>query len=65
VFTPVRYFYRRLARADVSLLKNLLRVFAEAFGQIDTYQRSIPGDDYLKQLMTKQHFIAVVANEWQ
>ena len=63
MFTSVRYFYRRLARVDVSLLKNLLRVFAEAFDQIDTYQRSVPGDDYLTQLLTKQHFIAVVANE--
>ena len=63
MFTPVRYFYRRLARADVSLLKNLLRVFAEALDQIDTYQRSVLGDDYLTQLLTKQHFIALVANE--
>ena len=54
MFTPVRYFYRRLARADVSLLKTLLRVFAEAFVQIDTYQRSVLGDDYLTQLLTNK-----------
>jgi aminoglycoside 3-N-acetyltransferase I len=58
MFTPVRYFYRRLTRADVSLLKELLRVFGEAFDQIDTYQRSVPGDDYLARLLTKQHFIS-------
>ena len=57
----VRYFYRRLTRADASLLKDLLRIFGEAFSQIDTYQRSVPGDDYLIGLLTKQHFIAVVA----
>jgi aminoglycoside 3-N-acetyltransferase I len=61
MFTPVHYYYRRLARADVSLLKDLLRVFAEAFDQIDTYQHSVPGADYLTRLLTKQHFIAVVA----
>jgi aminoglycoside 3-N-acetyltransferase I len=33
----------------------------EAFDEIDTYQRSAPSDDYLSRLLTKQHFIAVVA----
>jgi aminoglycoside 3-N-acetyltransferase I len=61
MFTPVRYFYRRLTRADVKLLKELLRVFGEAFDEIDTYQRSVPSDDYLTLVLTKQHFIAVVA----
>ena len=59
--TPVRYSYRRLTRADVSLLKDLLGVFGEAFGEINTYQHSVPGDDYLTRLLTKQHLIAVVA----
>jgi aminoglycoside 3-N-acetyltransferase I len=61
MLTPVRYFYRRLTRADASLLKDLLRVFGEAFDQFETYQRSVPGDDYLTRLLAKQHFIAVVA----
>jgi aminoglycoside 3-N-acetyltransferase I len=61
MLTPVRYFYRQLTPADASLLKDLLRVFGEAFDQIDTYQHSVPGDDYLTRLLTKQHFIAVVA----
>jgi len=59
--SAVRYSYRRLTRADVSLLKDLLGVFGEAFGEINTYQHSVPGDDYLTRLLTKQHFIAVVA----
>jgi len=45
----------------VSLLKDLLRVFGEAFDEIGTYQCSVPTDCYLIQLLTKQHFIAVVA----
>jgi aminoglycoside 3-N-acetyltransferase I len=59
--TSFDYAYRRLACADVSLLKDLLRVFGEAFGEIDTYQRSVPSDDYLRRLLSKQDFIAVAA----
>ena len=61
MLTPARYSYRRLTCADVSLLKALLRVFGEAFDEIETYQRSAPSNDYLSRLLTKQHFIAVVA----
>jgi len=45
----------------VPLLKDLLRVFGEAFDEVDTYLRSAPSDDYLTRLLSKQHFIAVVA----
>ena len=55
------YSYRQLTSADISLLKNLLRVFGEAFGELETYQGSVPSDDYLTRLLSKQHFIAVVA----
>jgi hypothetical protein len=34
--TAARYTYRQLMRADLSLLKGLLRVFREAFGEIET-----------------------------
>jgi aminoglycoside 3-N-acetyltransferase I len=61
MLTPANYSYRRLTSADVSLLKELLRVFGEAFDEIDTYQRSTPSDGYLSRLLTKQDFIAVVA----
>jgi aminoglycoside 3-N-acetyltransferase I len=59
--TRARYTYRQLTCADVSLLKDSLRVFGEAFGEVDTYQHLVPSDDYLAQLLSKQHFIAVVA----
>jgi aminoglycoside 3-N-acetyltransferase I len=55
------YAFRQLTRADVPLLKGLLGVFGEAFDEVDTYQRSVPSDDYLTQLLSKQNFIAVVA----
>ena len=55
------YSYRRLTAGDISLLKDLLAVFGDAFGEVDTYQNSVPGDEYLARLLSKQHFIAVVA----
>ncbi len=55
------YSYRQLASGDISLLKDLLRVFGEAFGEAETYEGSVPSDDYLTRLLSKQHFIAVVA----
>jgi aminoglycoside 3-N-acetyltransferase I len=47
--------------ADVALLKDLLRVFAKAFGEIDTYQDCVPSQEYLTRLLEKEHFIAIVA----
>src|SRR5688572_22282167 len=59
--TTHRYTYRHLSAADVPLLKDLLRVFGEAFGDIDTYQHAAPSDAYLSALLAKPHFIAVAA----
>ena len=59
--TSFDYAYRQLTCTDVPFLKDLLRVFGEAFDEVDTYQQSVPTDDYLTQLLSKQHFIAVVA----
>lgn len=59
--TSPDYACRQLTHADAPLLKDLLRVFGEAFDEVDTYQRSVPSDDYLTRLLGKQHFIAVVA----
>ena len=55
------YDCRQLAGADVTLLKGLLEVFADAFGDAETYRGSVPGDDYLARLLSMRHFIAVVA----
>src|SRR3989442_15668855 len=61
MMTSGRYTYRQLTSTDVALLKDLLRVFAEAFAEVDTYQRRVPSDEYLTRLLNKEHFIAVVA----
>jgi aminoglycoside 3-N-acetyltransferase I len=56
-----RYTVQKLTSADVARLKELLRVFAQAFGDIETYQCSVPSDEYLAQLLAKQHFIVMIA----
>ena len=61
MFNSFSYSYRQLTSADISILKDLLRVFGEAFGEVETYQGSVPSDDYLTRLLSKQHFIAVAA----
>jgi aminoglycoside 3-N-acetyltransferase I len=55
------YTYKILTGADVPLLKTLLRVFGEAFEEPDTYQSAVPSEEYLQALLSKQHFIALVA----
>jgi aminoglycoside 3-N-acetyltransferase I len=57
----MKYIYKQLSRYDVSLLKDLLGVFGEAFDEPDTYQGNIPSDDYLKTLLGNEQFIVVVA----
>ena len=56
-----QYTYRQLRRDDVTLLKELLGVFGHAFNDNETYQQTIPTDEYLTNLLGKEHFIVVVA----
>ncbi len=55
------YFYKQLTSSDVSLLKELLGVFGEAFDEPDTYQGNIPSDAYLESLLGNECFIVLVA----
>jgi aminoglycoside 3-N-acetyltransferase I len=55
------YSFEPLTTSDVHLLKDLLRVFGEAFEDVETYQGAVPGDDYLRSLLAMRHFIVVVA----
>ena len=52
---------RQLSVSDVELLKQLLNVFGEAFEDVATYQDAVPGDDYLRALLQRPHFIVLVA----
>ena len=58
---PSGYSFARLHARDVDLLKQLLSVFSEAFGDPVTYQRNIPDDTYLAELLAKAHFFVLVA----
>jgi aminoglycoside 3-N-acetyltransferase I len=57
----IDYTYQQLTGADMARLKDLLRVFGEAFEEVDTYQHAVPSDEYLSRLLAKPHFIALVA----
>ena len=56
------YTYKQLSGGDTEPVKELLSVFAEAFNEIDTYQSLVPGDAYLKALLSKPHVIILVAS---
>ncbi|HYV33613.1 MAG TPA: GNAT family N-acetyltransferase, partial [Candidatus Limnocylindria bacterium] len=53
--------YKQLTSADVKILKDLLKVFGQAFNELTTYQDKIPTDSYLEILLAKAHFITLVA----
>lgn len=55
------YLFKQLFSSDVALLKTLLKIFGEAFQEMTTYQSAIPSDAYLESLLSKPHFIVLVA----
>jgi aminoglycoside 3-N-acetyltransferase I len=52
---------RQLSANDSTLMEDLLDVFGEAFDQVDVYGAARPSHDYLKRLLSKDDFIALVA----
>lgn len=57
----MEYTYQQIAVSDLEVLKALLALFGEAFGERETYQGAVPSDAYLEALLGKPHFIAVAA----
>jgi aminoglycoside 3-N-acetyltransferase I len=55
----VTYRYERLGPNDVQPMRDLLRVFADAFAEQDTYLSAPPRDSYLRKLLGQNHFIAL------
>jgi ribosomal protein S18 acetylase RimI-like enzyme len=55
------YTCKQLCAEDVQTLKQLLRVFGDAFEDLDAYQSAVPRDDYLRSLLMKPSFIVLVA----
>lgn len=54
-------FELKYDRADVLLLNELLKVFADAFDDRETYQGNLPSDEYLNGLIEDPYFIPIVA----
>lgn len=59
----MNYRYQRLGVSDLSALRALNQVFSEVFEDEAAYERLPPHDDYLKALLAKPSFIALVAME--
>ena len=55
------YSYKELTASDIPLLKQLLKVFGEAFNDVDAYQSAVPSDAYFKSLLAKPDFIVLIA----
>ncbi len=55
------YIYKQLSTADTDIFKKLLKMFGEAFHDMDAYQSAIPSDAYLAKLLGKSHIIPLVA----
>jgi aminoglycoside 3-N-acetyltransferase I len=58
---PMDLDIRLLTPDDMPLLDGLLRTFGEAFDDRETYTTKRPSDDYLRQLLGRDYFIALVA----
>ncbi|MGK7909056.1 MAG: AAC(3)-I family aminoglycoside N-acetyltransferase [Synechococcus sp.] len=52
---------RLLINEDVELLRSLLRVFGDAFDEVETYCGAQPSSDYLRSLLSNENFIALAA----
>jgi len=57
----MEYTYQQLSAEHVQTLKQMLQVFADAFGDVDAYGNAVPRHEYLRSLLTKPDFIALVA----
>ena len=52
---------RQLGADDLDLLRAMLNMFGEAFGETDIYCDAQPDDDYLRKQLCGEYFIAVAA----
>jgi len=55
------YAFSQLTPDDLSLFKDLLRLFGEAFEDRSTYQDAVPSDSYLRGFLRLDHVIVIAA----
>jgi aminoglycoside 3-N-acetyltransferase I len=58
---PAIYRVQRLGEGDVAVMRAMLAMFGEAFGDRATYTQAQPDDPYLRQLLSSDAFIAIAA----
>ena len=59
----MKFEVRVLSPDDVHLMQDLLRMFGEAFNDLDTYTAQAPDREYLKRLLGGESFIALAARK--
>ena len=59
--SPAPLTVRRLAPAEILLLRKLNALFGEAFADPDTYGAEPPSDAYLERLLAREHVVVLVA----
>jgi aminoglycoside 3-N-acetyltransferase I len=52
---------QRIVPEDMALMEDLLATFGEAFNEVETYSENPPSEDYLRQLLKSDYFIAIAA----
>lgn len=55
------FIVRRLGREDHAAARRLNELFAGAFDDPDTYRSSPPGDSYVGEILSRDGFIALIA----
>lgn len=58
---PSNHHIQVLGRDDIALMRQMLSMFGDAFGERATYTQAQPDDSYLQSLLSSGTFIAVAA----
>lgn len=58
---PRRCRFQQLGPEDLGLMKAMLAMLGEAFGEVETFSAAPPSDAYLRRLLGREHFIALAA----
>ena len=58
---PIKF--RALGPVDVTLMRSVLKMFGKAFNEVQTYSDQQPSTRYLRDLLSRDSFIAVAAME--
>jgi aminoglycoside 3-N-acetyltransferase I len=60
---PNTCLIHRLTSADVQMMREMLDLFGQAFGEVKTYSEAQPSSEYLQRLLDGDSFLAVAATK--